>query len=73
MNCAICVRNREIGRKRSSTTERGQHSIRINDQFHIFFAWNGQHAKQVEIVDSSLTEIDDDQERRASGTSRRRP
>jgi len=29
----------------------GQHSIRINDQFRICFAWNGNHAEQVEIVD----------------------
>lgn len=29
----------------------GQHSIRINDQFRICFAWTGQDAEQVEIVD----------------------
>ncbi|MBK8285601.1 MAG: type II toxin-antitoxin system RelE/ParE family toxin [Ahniella sp.] len=30
---------------------KGQHSIRINDQFRICFKWNGQHAEGVEIVD----------------------
>ena len=30
---------------------RGQHSIRINDQWRICFIWRGGHAHQVEIVD----------------------
>jgi proteic killer suppression protein len=30
---------------------RGQHSIRINDQWRICFAWNQGEASQVEIVD----------------------
>ena len=29
----------------------GQHSIRINDQWRICFAWDGRDAHQVEIVD----------------------
>ena len=30
---------------------RGQHSIRINDQWRICFVWNGDSASEVEIVD----------------------
>jgi proteic killer suppression protein len=30
---------------------KGQHSIRINDQWRICFAWQTGHAEQVEIVD----------------------
>ena len=30
---------------------RGQHSIRINDQWRICFRWNDGDASQVEIVD----------------------
>ena len=30
---------------------RGQHSIRINDQWRICFLWSGTDAEQVEIVD----------------------
>ena len=30
---------------------RGQHSIRINDQWRICFAWNDNYASDVEIVD----------------------
>lgn len=30
---------------------RGQHSIRINDQWRICFVWNGNSASDVEIVD----------------------
>lgn len=30
---------------------KGQHSIRINDQFRICFRWNATGAKNVEIVD----------------------
>ena len=30
---------------------RGQHSIRINDQWRICFRWNGGGASKVEIVD----------------------
>ena len=30
---------------------RGQHSIRINDQWRICFVWKEGHAHQVEIVD----------------------
>ena len=30
---------------------RGQHSIRINDQWRICFVWRDGHAHQVEIVD----------------------
>lgn len=30
---------------------RGQHSIRINDQWRICFSWREGHAREVEIVD----------------------
>ncbi|MFC1652313.1 type II toxin-antitoxin system RelE/ParE family toxin [Planctomycetota bacterium] len=30
---------------------KGQHSIRINDQWRICFRWRGSHAHDVEIVD----------------------
>ena len=32
-------------------SRRGQHSIRINDQWRICFAWQGEGAHHVEIVD----------------------
>ncbi|WP_264983650.1 type II toxin-antitoxin system RelE/ParE family toxin [Pseudodesulfovibrio portus] len=34
-----------------SGNRRGQHSIRINDQFRICFKWKNNHAYQVEITD----------------------
>lgn len=34
-----------------SGKRRGQHSIRINDQWRICFEWRDGHAHQVEIVD----------------------
>jgi proteic killer suppression protein len=30
---------------------KGQHSIRINQQFRICFRWEGRHAYEIEIVD----------------------
>ena len=30
---------------------RGKYSIRINNQWRIVFAWNGNNAEEVEIVD----------------------
>ena len=30
---------------------KGQHSIRVNDQFRVCFHWNGHNAEDVEIVD----------------------
>ena len=30
---------------------KGQHSIRINDQYRICFVWSGSDAESVEIVD----------------------
>lgn len=30
---------------------KGQHSIRINDQWRVCFVWQGGHATQVQIVD----------------------
>ena len=35
----------------SSGDRRGQHSIRINDQYRLCFVWSGHEAKDVEIVD----------------------
>ena len=32
-------------------TRKGQHSIRINDQWRIYFVWNNGHADAVEIAD----------------------
>jgi len=29
----------------------GQHSVRVNDQFHVCFVWTGTDAENVEIVD----------------------
>ena len=34
-----------------SGSRRGQHSIRINDQWRICFIWRDGHAHQVEIID----------------------
>ena len=30
---------------------KGQHSVRINDQWRIYFVWRAGHAEQVEVVD----------------------
>lgn len=30
---------------------KGQHSIRVNDQYRVCFCWDGQNAREVEIVD----------------------
>ena len=30
---------------------KGQHSIRVNDQYRVCFRWDGQNARDVEIVD----------------------
>jgi proteic killer suppression protein len=32
-------------------SRKGQHSIRINDQYRICFRWEGKHAYEIEIVD----------------------
>ena len=32
-------------------SRKGQHSIRVNDQWRICFRWQGGHAHEVEIVD----------------------
>jgi len=37
--------------ERLSGDRRGQHSIRVNDQFRICFAWRDGDAYDVEIVD----------------------
>jgi proteic killer suppression protein len=37
--------------ERLSGNRRGQHSIRINDQWRICFVWTGSDAKDVEITD----------------------
>jgi proteic killer suppression protein len=37
--------------ERLSGTRKGQHSIRINDQWRICFEWRGSDAYAVEIVD----------------------
>jgi len=35
---------------------KGQHSIRINDQFRVCFVWTAEGPTEVEIVDYSLEE-----------------
>ena len=30
---------------------KGQHSIRVNDQYRLCFIWNEPHADEIEIVD----------------------
>ncbi len=37
--------------ERLSGDRKGQHSIRINDQWRICFTWKGGHAFNVEIID----------------------
>ncbi len=37
--------------ERLSGDRRGQHSIRINDQYRICFRWEDGHADQVEVTD----------------------
>jgi proteic killer suppression protein len=32
-------------------SRKGQHSIRINDQYRICFRWEGKHAYEIEVVD----------------------
>ena len=36
---------------RNSRERKGQHSIRVNDQWRICFRWHGEDAHAVEIVD----------------------
>ncbi len=40
-----------LGLEALKGTRRGQHGIRINDQFRICFVWKDGHAFDVEIVD----------------------
>ncbi|MFO1184298.1 MAG: type II toxin-antitoxin system RelE/ParE family toxin [Bauldia sp.] len=37
--------------ERLKGSRKGQHSIRLNDQFRIVFVWSGRDAEDVEIVD----------------------
>lgn len=39
------------GREALKGNRKGQHSIRINDQWRICFVWHAGHAEHVEIVD----------------------
>lgn len=32
-------------------SRKGQHSVRVNDQWRICFRWSGQHAENVEVCD----------------------
>ena len=34
-----------------SGDRKGQHSVRVNDQYRICFRWKGSHAYEIEIVD----------------------
>jgi len=39
------------GNRLKALTARGQHSIRINDQFRVCFVWTVEGATEVEVVD----------------------
>ncbi len=47
--CAIrrCDENRGL----TDFNSKGQHSIRINDQWRVCFVWHEDGARQVEVVD----------------------
>jgi proteic killer suppression protein len=55
LNRAICLDDLRVppnNRLEALTRNRkGQHSIRINDQWRVCFAWVDGHARDVEIVD----------------------
>lgn len=55
LNRAICLDDLRVppnNRLEALTRDRkGQHSIRINDQWRVCFAWVDGHARDVEIVD----------------------
>lgn len=55
LNAAIELDNLKIppGNKLEALTKdrKGQHSIRVNDQYRICFVWAAGNASQVEIVD----------------------
>ena len=48
---ATCVHRQRTGSRRSPGDRHGQHSIRINDQWHICFIWTEEGPANVEIVD----------------------
>ncbi|MGA9968370.1 MAG: type II toxin-antitoxin system RelE/ParE family toxin [Terriglobales bacterium] len=50
-NCVTWWRRLEIAWKACTETERGQYSIRINDQWRVCFIWREGNAYDVEIVD----------------------
>ncbi|MEO6816664.1 MAG: type II toxin-antitoxin system RelE/ParE family toxin [Edaphobacter sp.] len=41
----------EIASRHLTKNRKGQHSIRINDQYRICFVWHDHNAHDVEIVD----------------------
>jgi proteic killer suppression protein len=55
LNAAVELSNLTVppGNKLEALTKdrKGQHSIRINDQYRICFVWEAGNARQVEIVD----------------------
>lgn len=55
LNRAICLDDLRVppnNQLEALTRDRkGQHSIRINDQWRVCFAWVDGHARDVEIVD----------------------
>ena len=59
-NCWCCIRRGSLNDLRVpygnhlealKDDRKGQHSIRVNDQWRICFRWHGQDALDVEIVD----------------------
>lgn len=55
LNAALELKNLRVppnNRLEELTKDRkGQHSIRINDQYRIYFVWNSGNAYEVEVVD----------------------
>ncbi len=46
-----CASRRGIVWKPSKDDRRGQHSIRVNDQFRVCFVWTDEGPEEVEITD----------------------
>ena len=51
MNVEVCEMCRHDTHAFMSGDRKGQHSIRINDQWRICFRWKNENAYNVEIVD----------------------
>ncbi len=55
LNAAVALDNLTVppGNRLEALTKdrKGQHSIRVNDQYRVCFRWQGRNAHDVEIVD----------------------